>query len=86
MVLKWLEQALRIKLKDLLLTVCKQPIIAHHFEFENELKFYNFEARINTHDLVSTSLFLRFNEKYINSYLTKQQLAVVNLKYTCVGF
>ena len=24
--------------------VCKQPIIALYFEFENELKFYNLEA------------------------------------------
>ena len=27
--------------------VRKQQIIAHYFEFENELKFYNLEARSN---------------------------------------
>ena len=26
--------------------VCKQPIITLYFVFENELKFYNLEARI----------------------------------------
>ena len=28
--------------------ICKQPIIALYFEFENELKFYNLEARFYT--------------------------------------
>ena len=42
-----LEYSLRLKIKhnDGCLRVRKQPIIALYFESENELKFYNLEAR-----------------------------------------
>ena len=45
-----LEYSLRLKIKRndwLLVDTCvrKQPIIARYFESENELKFYNLEAR-----------------------------------------
>ena len=41
-----LENSLELKIKgNHWLLAGKQPIIALYFEFENELKFYNLEAR-----------------------------------------
>ena len=49
-----LEYGLKLKIKrnDWPLAD-KQPIIALYFEFENELKFYNLEARMTRFNITS---------------------------------
>ena len=63
-----LEYILRRKMKrnDWLLAVRKQPIIALYFASENELKFYNLEARSSNFlsNLMRVVNCVRFCQKY----------------------